>query len=137
MKTSRQLFGIRNVQQAAVHMLEVAARDRLPAGGLPIDGPGYGMSGRSGSSPASHQHQASIKSCVGQAMMLVPRVLCPLQAKLLSRLLDAANGMAYLHARGVMHVSGVKWQCRFGLVCSCGTLFLGGGAAYVLCIQLS
>lgn len=27
------------------------------------------------------------------------------QAKLLSRLLDAASGMAYLHSRGVMHVS--------------------------------
>lgn len=30
---------------------------------------------------------------------------CTPQAKLLSRLLDAANGMAYLHARGIMHVS--------------------------------
>lgn len=29
------------------------------------------------------------------------------QAKLLSRLLDAANGMAYLHARGILHVSGL------------------------------
>lgn len=44
---------------------------------------------------------SSVSMCDGWGL---PCVFCS-QAKLLCRLLDAAHGMAYLHSKGVMHVS--------------------------------